>query len=159
MTQNSIERFVSKIKPVRSGCWEWQASKANYGYGTFSRHKGRLIHAHRYAYLLFRGGRLDPNKEVCHTCDNPACVNPKHLFQATHAENMADAAKKGRAKGPYMKGTRHPMHKLSEVEVKAIRAAFYPRHPLFGAKGLAKIFGVTDSMIQMIVSRQSWAHI
>lgn len=78
-------------------CIEWPGSKRA-GYGR-RRYKGRVWSAHRAA--LDELGILDPTKMVLHKCDNPACVNPDHLFQGTQLDNMRDMCSKGRAAQTY----------------------------------------------------------
>ena len=88
-TQEVFEQKFVKC----DGCWEWLASKNPDGYGRVRRF-GRMESAHRIAYELYVGAIED--KQVLHTCDNPSCVNPKHLFLGTHKENMEDKVRKGR---------------------------------------------------------------
>ena len=92
--QTTEDRLKSKIliNPT-SGCHEYQGG-LNKGYGVFSVN-GKTKLAHRVAYELFKGG-IPLNLHVCHTCDNPKCCNPDHLFVGTAAENMSDKVKKGR---------------------------------------------------------------
>ncbi len=86
-------KFLSKIKKTKTGCWEWTGTRSPYGYGSFAE-KGKTFRAHRFSYELFKGPITKP--EICHKCDNPPCVNPEHLFQGTRSENQRDSVAKKR---------------------------------------------------------------
>lgn len=93
-----LERFEEKFEPIPwSGCWIWLAATSKCGYGRFGvgGHTGNLFPAHRIAWQLYRG-EIPEGFEVAHRCDVRTCVNPDHLWLATHAENMADMMAKGR---------------------------------------------------------------
>ena len=91
------ERFWAKVQRGGSDeCWPWLAAVFHNGYGLFKL-RGKCVKAHRVAYSLANG---EPQNNVLHRCDNPACCNPAHLFDGTHAQNMADMVAKGRARGP-----------------------------------------------------------
>jgi hypothetical protein len=90
-----------------SDCIEWTGSKDRNGYGKQKRYN-RTHYVHRIAWADWNDTEYDnipTGMCVCHTCDNPSCYNVEHLFLATHAENMADKANKGRAyNGTTIKG-------------------------------------------------------
>ena len=87
------KRFWSKVNKGRS-CWEWTAGKAGKGYGIFWL-DGKHCYAHRVSYEI-EVGPIPEDMCVCHTCDNPGCVRPGHLFLGTHKDNQIDCSNKGR---------------------------------------------------------------
>jgi hypothetical protein len=76
------------------GCWIWKGSRPG-RYGGFV-YEGVTILAHRAAYILDRN-ELVGERHICHTCDNPQCVRPSHLFAGSHQDNMDDMRIKGRS--------------------------------------------------------------
>lgn len=90
------ERFWAAVDTT-GDCWLWTASKAGNGYGKIMVN-GRRIGSHRLSYILHYG-EIPEGLHVLHTCDNPLCVKPAHLFLGTHADNMRDASQKGRLPG------------------------------------------------------------
>lgn len=81
----------------QESCWIWHGCKDGAGYGYVSA-MSRPVSAHRIAYVIAHGS-IPKGLEICHRCDTPLCVNPDHLFAATHEENMRDMHAKGRAPG------------------------------------------------------------
>lgn len=82
-----------------NGCWNYSGCKQKYnGYGVvmIGGRKGKRFYTHRLYWEKYNGPIPD-DLHVLHKCDNPACINPDHLFLGTHKENMEDMIAKGRA--------------------------------------------------------------
>jgi hypothetical protein len=102
LAPKDIRRIFSKVIRAQNGCWLWTAGKNEGGYGQIRFGKKMWI-AHRLFYYLYNGS-IEQRLYVCHTCDTPACVNPKHLFPGTAKDNMDDCFKKGRHTNIFTKG-------------------------------------------------------
>lgn len=98
----AMERFLEKVD--RSGgpdaCWVWTAARNRYGYGVFQLDGRRGMTAHRWMLARTLGRPLRWDDEVqemaLHTCDNPPCVNPAHLYVGTAKDNFDDVRQRGR---------------------------------------------------------------
>ena len=109
------------------------------------------IRAHRWVYQQVIGP-VPPGKEVCHSCDNPPCVRPSHLWAGTTSQNALDAFQKGRrVSGPGMRGENHGMAKLTDAEVREIR-----KRLAAGSKQreVATAFGVSQAHVSKIARRE-----
>lgn len=117
---DALSAFEARFIPEpNSGCWLWIGYYYGHGCGGFQFANAgiRLSKASRVAWALYRGPIPD-GLCVLHRCDNPACVNPDHLFLGTNADNMADKMAKGRQ----AKGERLNRANLTEDHVRAIHA-------------------------------------
>lgn len=126
-----VQKFFKHFVKEERGCWEWTSKKTDYGHGVLT-HNKKGIKAHRISWEIFRGA-IPKGKLVCHTCDNPSCVNPEHLYLGTQVENMRDAALRGR------------MRKLRE------NGMFYHQ--------IAEKFGVKTMAIFKIIKQKHWRHV
>ncbi len=151
--KSPTERFWNNVE-IRGDdeCWEYRPNVKGYGrYANFSIEKGNNVQAHRYAYLISYG--VDPgDKQVCHTCDNPRCCNPRHLFLGTTQENTADRDAKGRM----ARGSKQHNAKLTDEDVVRIRAL---RAQGLSHGRIADMFHVSVATIKDIDKRRTWNHI
>jgi hypothetical protein len=104
---NTEEKFFNRIKKQSAGCWEWQGALTKAGYGLLG-YQGKMEYAHRLSYKLIKG-TINDGQCVCHSCDNPKCCNPEHLWLGSKKENNMDKARKGRAKNGNLFTTNNPM--------------------------------------------------
>lgn len=144
-------RLMSRIE-LRGNdeCWPFHG-RTTHGYGIID-FNGRPALAHRLMFQLMNS--QDPGDLfVCHSCDNPICCNPNHLWLGTHKDNMRDMRIKGRSPHNSKKGVDHPSAKLSESDVREIRIS------LDAAYDLAKRYGVTREQINNIRLRKAWRHV
>lgn len=145
--------FDEKYKKSR-WCWIWMAVKDKRGYGIYDKYEnGKKIFrrfAHRFMWERVNGP-IPQGVNVLHRCDNPSCVNPKHLFIGTHADNVADKVSKGRQQ----KGEQVHFAVLNEDQVRRIIA-------LLGKQSIASLareYGVSWHAIYAISKGKSWKHI
>jgi hypothetical protein len=141
-------------------CWLWDGHRRRDGYGHIiagsPRTGRREVLAHRQAFE-YTSGPIPLGAFVCHRCDNPCCCNPAHLFVGTHADNMADMARKGRRRGiASVRGEAHGNAIFTEADIRAIR-----RECEAGAlqREVGARFGVDQAVISNIVRRKRWAHV
>jgi hypothetical protein len=133
------------IPEPNTGCWLWMHGIGGPGYGMIWDGK-KTSTAHRSMFAAVNGP-IPPKMDVCHRCDNRACINPDHLFLGTRADNVRDMDRKGRRKNTTI---------LTPTQVRDIRAA--------AARGertmdLAARYGVSEPTISSIKSRTNWKHL
>lgn len=129
------------------GCWGWRGCTDKDGYPLLA-YKRKMLRANRVA-LELDSRPLEPNQYACHTCDNPSCVNPAHLYPGSPAQNMRDAISRGRTQ----RGAKQHCAKLSENDVREIRASGAATNEL------ASRYGVSPSNILMVRARKTWKHV
>jgi hypothetical protein len=165
---DTIERrsaaFWAKVKVgAIDECWPWLSycrpiGPSSLGYGRWAFAKGRVVAAHRAAWMFSKSRDVPTAMLVCHRCDNPPCCNPAHLFVGTVADNNKDRAAKGRtvrgarddALTNFATGERHGSAKLTQTLADAIRAD--PR----SLSQVAPAFGISERTASRIRQGKSW---
>lgn len=96
-SEEDLCRFYAKVSDTSDpdACWIWSGAKSTRGYGQFW-FDGRKHQAHRFMWEQYNGQTLAKGIDACHTCDVTLCVNPRHIWPGSRAENMTDALAKGR---------------------------------------------------------------
>jgi hypothetical protein len=172
--QEFFARFGNRvlIHPV-TGCWLWQGCRDHQGYGRVSRRIYREALLHRLALETFSPGELTDEKPLAlHNCpggDRPNCINPRHLWAGTVAENNEDMIRKGRHVAPRgerngrhtkpertARGERHASARLTGAQVNDIRRR---RGAGESRTVLAREYRVSTAAILAIERGRSWAHL
>jgi hypothetical protein len=151
LRSDPVERFWSHVRKTES-CWLWTSTKNKSGHGTFRFAPDETMKkAHRVSWEL-ANGPIPLGMVVCHNCpsgDNPACVNPAHMFLGDQAENVRDCVRKGRI--PL--GAKRASSKLTAEIVTRIRALAREGR---SSASLAREFGVATATARAIVLRLKW---
>ena len=146
LTDRQLRNFWRKVDVGGPDeCWPWMGSTNRRGYGTIW--LGGVYKAHRVGMAI--EGRDPLELMACHTCDNPPCCNPAHLFAGTGTDNVHDRDAKRRGAS----GERHGLSKLTADDVKAIRCDTRPLNII------AAEYGVSDMSISYVKARKTWAHV
>jgi len=95
LTEEQSRRFWAKVnKEADNGCWEWTAATSNKGYGQFGVNKIAKS-THRISYIIHKG-EIPGGLMICHTCNNPPCINPNHVYAGTSSDNMKQSVREMR---------------------------------------------------------------
>jgi hypothetical protein len=144
MTQH-FDQFVERRG--EDECWPYIGGHDSDGYGVYRIPGGKQVRAHRHAFALTNDGDQPPC--VCHTCDNPCCCNPGHLFAGDAKANYEDMVRKGR-RAPLRNAV-----KLTERDAREIRAKYEAKTGTY--KQIGAEYGVDGMMVSLIGRRKSWA--
>lgn len=150
LSESDKVRFWKKVKKSR-GCWKWTAGADENGYGMF-KIRGATYRAHRVSFSL-AGQSLPDGQCVLHECDNPPCVNPKHLFAGTQNENTADRVCKRRS----AVGNSVNTAKLTAERVIAMRTRYSQGN--ISMQQLADEYGVAQPTVWFVLNRRTWKHV
>ena len=144
------ELFMNNVDKT-SSCWLWTGALGRGGYGRATAARGKKNRselAHRLSHKLFKGP-IPKGMFVCHTCDNPRCVNPDHLWLGTRQDNVDDMVSKGRS----LRGTRNPHARLNPQQVREIRRRVAEGE---NRKDIQEEYGIAPSTLHSIIKRVSW---
>lgn len=157
--QKLITRF-SRMYDATSGCWIWLGYLDDKGYGRFGTFAGDdakimgMGLAHRIAYRLYIG-EIPSGAVVCHTCDEPRCVRPSHLFVGTQADNIRDMWRKGRARVPHRQvGEANHNARISWEDAKNIRHLYFAERR--SQQEIAEFFGLTQPYVSRVARGLAW---
>jgi hypothetical protein len=153
-TKTPADRYWEKVdRRGPDDCWPWRRTTDEFGHGQFfvSPERGR-VPAHVYGVELTTGQRCPEGKEGCHHCDNPPCCNPAHIYYGTRQQNVDDMWNRNRAP----QGADRTQSKVDDHAVLAIRLRFADGETLLS---LASEYGVSDTLISLIVNGHRWSHV
>lgn len=151
------ERFWTNIQRCEHDimclycCWSWQKYQSPSGHGRVAR-AGKNAVASRAAWELWHGRMMPTAFDAAHYCNNPACCNPSHIYQATRQQNVEDAIKAG----TFIRGSRAGASKLTEADIPRIFAMRAGGMPV---REIAQYFPVQSHAIDNILARRTWRHV
>lgn len=130
------------------GCWVYPSKRDKDGYAFYKDGEDSKCRAHQEAFRLANGD-LPPGLHACHSCDNPPCARPDHLFPGTAKQNQDDAKSKDR----HSRGERNGFSKLIESQVRAIRSDTRTQMVI------AAEYGIRQTTVSEIKRGNLWAHV
>lgn len=138
-----------------TGCWEWIGSRTGAGYGEIV-YNGEKRYVHRLMHVIHNSFLTDEEPYVCHTCDNPACANPEHLWSGSHQDNIQDAADKRRVPTPNAgsSGEDHHASKVTENDVVEMRELYATGN--YTQAELADRYGLKPAQTSAILRGEYW---
>ena len=149
-------KLLKKINKTKSGCWEWMGGRSVGGYGTL--YDGQTTQkTHRLAYEVFVGP-IPPQKLIMHSCDNPPCINPRHLEPGTNSQNIQSAHDKERYRKRkfFRDPSRHSHVKLNWRKVNKMRKLY--AEGIYNYSELARKFKILPNTARAILTNQIWKY-
>jgi hypothetical protein len=167
MTEGDIKRFWASVqKGAETECWLWMAGRTGRDYGAFY-YNDKQMPAHRFSMMISAGHPLPDGWFVLHSCDNPPCVNPRHLRLGTQKQNVADAIARGRHKNPppapakrrYEDSPRGSQIGTAKLDEWAVRRLLAKRLTGRNFTDLGYEFGLDASTVADACKGKTWAHV
>jgi hypothetical protein len=152
-------KILNRYKVIDE-CWQWQGKINESGYGALNiREEGIKtdVLVHREIFKIFKG-EIPEGMLVCHTCDNPSCCNPEHLWLGTPKDNTQDMLKKNRGRHRLLTSEKraHAAGKITEDQVREIRELYKNGS---SQKELQEKFKLSQSQISGIITYRFWKHV
>lgn len=153
-TKKMKNRFLKFVRSEHNGCWIWTGAKNPRGYGAFYL-GGKVVNSHRASMLIFKADVLIDGMTVCHSCDNPACVNPDHLWVGTQKDNITDCISKKRKNTASSRGEKSGKSTIGNAQAISI----------FGLKGkktrreISMEFGISMDTVSKIFNGLRWSSV
>lgn len=142
------EAFIeAALMSAQEECLLWPYRLGGWGYPEIIR-SGKIFRVNRLVCQRAHGAPPTDAHEAAHNCGKPECLNPRHLRWATHAENLADKL----IHGTHNRGERHNFARLTETQVREIRA----QRGLCPQVNLARMYGVSKGAIQNVMDGTTW---
>ena len=156
LTEPDIQRFWEKVDRSpgfgpQGDCWRWIACERGNGYGCI-KIAGKVYDAHRVSFVIANGN--PPTKLACHRCDNRLCVNPDHIYDGSHSENLRDAFRNPDRKT--CRGEAKPNAKLNAPLVRRMRDLWNSGLTTYR---IGKMFGVSRRAVDKAVKGMTWSHV
>lgn len=154
-TEEAVKSFWDNVAITADSerCWLWTARIHPSGYGT-KNWNGRKDQAHRVSWMI-NYGAIPEGLWVLHRCDNPTCVNPKHLFLGTRQDNIDDMVAKGRRANTI--GENNPRCKITANQVREIRSRYAKTK--ISQRELASEYGIKPTQLSRIIRHKTWKEI
>lgn len=153
-----MDLFDRYIPEPNSGCWIWEGATQK-GYACVMIRPKGIFRVHRLVLEEKLGRPIQPGFHSLHNCDVKPCINPDHLYEGTHAQNMQDSwdRKTDRPNPTWLLinrlGSQHPLAKLKESDIPGIRRRMAAGESQYS---IARSFGVSRSTILNIKRGTSW---
>jgi hypothetical protein len=161
MTDDLVKRWeANTVSGSNEECWAWVGKKIKKDDRGVISINGKNVTAPRLTWYVTHGEWPAQDMFVCHSCDNPNCVNPKHLWLGTNKDNIQDAASKGRLgnqkNSDHLKGSLHPNAKLNEQTVISMRS---DRAAGMTIRAIAAKYSMTYAPTWLAVTGKGWGHV